>query len=84
MDTMTATGNPDVVILVGTFVITTANGTLTGTDMTLWNFSTGQFTDQSTFTGGTGAYAGASGHANFTGTFLNGQGQSNYHGVLKT
>src|SRR5687767_781775 len=42
MSSMTATSIPDVFILYGDFVITTSSGTLTGTDITLWNVATGQ------------------------------------------
>jgi hypothetical protein len=45
MATMTATSDPNTFILVGSFVVTNATGTLFGTDTTLWDISSGQFTD---------------------------------------
>src|SRR6266567_126105 len=53
MATMTGTSDPNVFILTGSFVVVTATGTLTATDTTLWDISTGVFTDMGRFTGGT-------------------------------
>jgi hypothetical protein len=86
MATMTATSDPNVFILTGTFVIATSTGTVTGSDTTLWDVSTGQFTDMGRFTGGTGGYCGAEGKIVIIGIFdINaGTGQSNYTGKLET
>ena len=86
MATMTPTADPNVVILTGTFVITTATGTVTGTDTTIWDTSTGVFTDLGRFTGGTGSYANANGKIAIIGNFdiVAGTGQSNYAGKLVT
>src|SRR5690349_11215985 len=45
MDTMEATEDPDVVKLVGVNTVTTASGTFSGIDYTLWNVATGDFVD---------------------------------------
>jgi hypothetical protein len=85
MATMTATSDPNVFILTGSFVIANSTGTLTGTDITLWNVVTGEFLDLGKFTGGTGGYHEASGKITIVGTFdiTAGTGQSNYTGKLK-
>ncbi len=84
MSTMTATSNGNIFFLEGTFVIVTSTGTLTATDKTVWNVSTGQFNDIAFITGGTGAYAGATGVMDIVGTFdiAAGTGQSQYAGVV--
>ncbi len=84
--TMTATANPDVVILNGTVNVTTATGTLTGPDVTLWNLATGNFVDNTTFTAGTGAFAGAKGDLLLIGSFdlAAGTGASTYRAIIKT
>jgi hypothetical protein len=86
MATMTATPDPNVVILTGSFVVTTATGTVTGTDTTLWDVSTGVFTDIGRFRSGTGAYANAEGKITILGNFdiVAGTGQSNYTGKIET
>ncbi len=84
MSTMTATSDPNIFFLEGTFVIVTATGTLTASDRTIWNVATGQFNDVGTFTGGTGAYTGASGVIDIAGKFdiAVGTGQSQYAGAV--
>jgi hypothetical protein len=86
LTTMTATSNPDVVILMGVITVTTPDGTLTGPDVTLWNLATGQFVDNTTFNAGTGAFAGAKGDLLIIGTFdlAAGVGSSNYRAIVKT
>jgi hypothetical protein len=86
LTTMNATPNPDVVILIGTITVTTATGTLSGPDVTLWNLSTGQFVDNTTFNAGTGAFAGAKGDLLIIGNFdlAAGVGSSNYRAIIKT
>ena len=59
MDSMEATSDPDVVKLVGVDTVTTATGTLSGPDYTLWNLATGDFVDVAVINNGTGAFAGA-------------------------
>jgi hypothetical protein len=84
MDTMEATSNPDVVKLVGVDTVTTATGTLSGPDYTLWNLATGDFVDVAVITSGTGAFTGAHGTLVIQGGFdpAAGQGTSNYIAVL--
>jgi hypothetical protein len=85
MDTMEPTDDPDVVKLIGVNTITTATGTLSGTDYTLWNLATGEFIDVTVISSGTGAYAGVKGTLVIQGGFdpVLGQGTSNYVAVLK-
>jgi hypothetical protein len=86
MATMTATSEPNVFILTGSFVVTNATGTLFATDTTLWDVSTGQFTDMGKFRGGTGGYNQADGKITIVGVFdiVAGTGQSTYTGHLDT
>jgi len=86
MATMTATSDPNTFILVGSFVVTNATGTLFGTDTTLWDISSGQFTDMGKFRGGTGGYNQADGKITIVGLFdiVAGTGQSTYTGHLDT
>ena len=86
MASMTATLDPNVFVLAGSFVVVTATGAVNGTDTTLWNIATGQFTDIGRFTGGTGSYHDAEGKITIAGTFdiVAGTGQSNYFGKLET
>jgi len=84
MGTMTPTDDPNVFLYVGTNTITTATGTLAGTDHGIWNIATGEFVDYTTFSTETGAYAGKHGGFTITGVFdpVAGQGHSNYVAVL--
>jgi hypothetical protein len=84
MDTMEATSDPDVVKLIGVDTVTTATGTLSGPDYTLWNLATGDFVDVAVITSGTGAFAGAHGTLVIQGGFdpAAGQGTSNYFAVI--
>lgn len=84
MDTMEATSDPDVVKLVGVDTVTTATGTLSGPDYTLWNLATGDFVDVAVINNGTGAFAGAHGTLVIQGGFdpAAGQGTSNYIALL--
>jgi hypothetical protein len=84
MDTMTSTDDPNVVTLVGVNTVTTASGTISGTDYTIWNLETGEFVDYTTFTTGTGAYAGKTGTLVIFGRFdpVTGVGSSNYVAVI--
>jgi hypothetical protein len=84
MDTMEATSDPDVVKLVGVDTVTTATGTFSGPDYTLWNLATGDFVDVAVINSGTGAFAGAHGTLVIQGGFdpAAGQGTSNYIAVL--
>jgi hypothetical protein len=86
LSTMNSTPNPDVVILIGTITVTTATGTLSGPDVTLWNLATGQFIDNTTINAGTGAYAGATGDLLLIGSFdmVAGTGFSNSRAIIKT
>jgi hypothetical protein len=86
LTTMTSTANPDVVILNGTVVVTTATGTMTGPDVTLWNLATGNFVDNTTMTAGTGAFAGVKGDLLLIGAFdlAAGTGASTYRAIIKT
>lgn len=85
MSSMEATDDPDVVKLVGVNVVTTATGTLTGTDYTFWNLVTGDFIDVTVISSGTGAFAGAKGTLVIQGGFdaVTGTGTSNYVAVVK-
>jgi len=86
MDSMTETSLPDVVIYTGVNTVTTADGTLTGTDYGIWNLATGEFVDYTTFTSGTGRYAGAHGTLVIAGRFdpVTGEGSSNYKALVLT
>jgi hypothetical protein len=85
MDSMEATDDPNVVKLVGVNTITTADGTLSGTDYTIWNLATGQFIDFTVIDTGTGAFEGVRGTLIISGTFdpVAGAGTSNYIAILK-
>lgn len=80
MESMEATSDPNVVKLVGVDTVTTAEGTLSGPDYTLWNLATGDFVDVAVLNSGTGAFAGAHGTLVIRGGFdpALGQGTSNY------
>jgi hypothetical protein len=84
MDSMEATSDPNVVKLVGVDTVTTATGTLSGPDYTLWNLATGDFVDVAVINSGTGAYAGAHGTLVIQGGFdpAAGHGTSKYLAVL--
>lgn len=84
MASMTPTADPDVVVYEGTNVITTSQGTLSGTDYGIWNLTTGEFVDYMTFTEATGAYAGSTGSLTIYGTFdpVTGTGSSHYVAIL--
>jgi hypothetical protein len=84
MGTMTPTADPNVFLYVGTNTVTTATGTLAGTDHGVWNIATGQFVDFMVFSTKTGAYSGKNGSLTITGVFdpVAGQGQSKYVAVL--
>jgi hypothetical protein len=86
MDSMEATSDPDVVKLVGVDTVTTASGTLSGPDYTLWNLATGDFVDVAVINSGTGAFAGAHGTLVIQGGFdpASGQGTSNYVALITT
>jgi hypothetical protein len=84
MDSMEATNDPDVVKLVGVDTVTTASGTLSGPDYTLWNLATGDFVDVAVINQGSGAFAGAHGTLVIQGGFdpAAGQGTSHYFAVV--
>lgn len=84
MDSMESTSDPDVVKLVGVDTITTATGTLSGPDYTLWNLATGDFVDVAVINNGSGSFAGAHGTLVIQGGFdpAAGHGTSNYIAVL--
>ncbi len=84
MESMEATSDPNVVKLVGVDTVTTAQGTLSGPDYTLWNLATGDFVDVAVLNSGTGAFAGAHGTLVIRGGFdpALGQGTSNYIAVV--
>jgi hypothetical protein len=84
MDTMEATSDPNVVKLVGVDTVTTATGTISGPDYTLWNLATGDFVDVALINQGTGSFAGAHGTLIIKGGFdpAAGQGTSDYVAVL--
>ena len=84
MDSMESTSDPNVVKLVGVDTVTTATGTISGPDYTLWNLATGDFIDVALISTGTGAFAGAHGSLVIQGAFdpAAGQGTSNYVAVL--
>jgi len=86
MASMTATSDPNVFVLTGSFVITNATGTLFANDTTLWDIASGQFTDMGKFNGGTGGYHQADGKITIVGLFdiVAGTGQSTYTGHLDT
>lgn len=86
MESMEATSDPDVVKLVGVDTVTTAAGTFSGPDYTLWNLATGDFIDVAIITNGTGSFAGAHGTLVIQGGFdpASGQGTSKYVAVLTT
>lgn len=86
MDSMEATSDPNVVKLVGVDTVTTATGTLSGPDYTLWNLATGDFVDVAIINSGTGAFAGAHGTLVIQGGFdpVTGQGMSKYIAVVTT
>ena len=84
MDSMESTSDPNVVKLVGVDTVTTATGTLSGPDYTLWNLATGDFVDVAIINHGTGAFAGAHGSLVIQGGFdpAAGHGTSNYVALL--
>lgn len=84
MVSMTETDVPNVFTYVGSQTITTASGTLSGTDYGIWNIATGEFVDFMTFTATTGAYAGRTGTLIIVGKFdpVTGVGSSTYKAVL--
>jgi len=84
MDSMESTSDPNVVKLVGVDTVTTATGTLSGPDYTLWNLATGDFVDVAIINQGTGAFAGAHGSLVIQGGFdpAAGHGTSNYVALL--
>jgi hypothetical protein len=84
MDTMEATSDPNVVKLVGVDTVTTATGTLSGPDYTLWNLATGDFVDVAVINSGTGTFAGAHGTLVIQGGFdpAAGHGTSQYIALL--
>ncbi len=84
MDSMEATNDPNVVKLVGVDTVTTATGSLSGPDYTLWNLATGDFVDVAVINTGTGAFAGAHGTLVIQGAFdpAAGHGTSNYLALL--
>lgn len=86
MSSMESTSDPDVVKLVGIDTVTTATGTISGPDYTLWNLATGDFIDVAIITHGTGSFAGAHGTLVIQGGFdpASGQGTSKYVAVLTT
>lgn len=86
MTEMISTPNPDVVVLHGVLTVTTAEGTMSGPDVTLWNLATGQFIDDTRLNRGTGAYAGVRGNLFILGAFdlAGGEGASNYRAIFKT
>jgi hypothetical protein len=84
MGSMTETANPDVVTYIGVNTVTTAHGTLTGTDYGIWNLVTGEFVDFTVFSHGTGTYAGKHGTLLIVGAFdpVQGEGHSTYTAVV--
>jgi hypothetical protein len=84
MDSMEATNDPNVVKLVGVDTVTTATGSVSGPDYTLWNLATGDFVDVAIINTGSGAFAGAHGTLVIQGAFdpAAGHGTSNYLAVL--
>jgi hypothetical protein len=84
MDRMEATGNPDVVKLIGVDTVTTSRGTFSGPDYTLWNLATGEFVDVALIDHGTGAFQGAHGSLVIRGGFdsVTGHGTSKYVALL--
>jgi hypothetical protein len=86
MSTMESTSDPDVVKLVGVDTVTTATGSISGPDYTLWNLATGDFIDVAIINHGTGSFAGAHGTLVIQGGFdpASGQGVSNYVAVITT
>ena len=86
MTEMHSTPNPDVVILTGVLTVTTATGTISGPDVTLWTLATGQFIDNTKLTNGSGAFAGAKGDLLIIGAFdlAGGEGASTYRAIVKT
>ena len=85
MGTMTPTADPNVFLYDGTNTVTTATGTLAGTDHGVWNIATGQFVDFTVFSTKTGTYSGKNGSFTITGVFdpVLGQGHSNYVAILQ-
>ncbi|MET0594349.1 MAG: hypothetical protein ABW133_16725 [Polyangiaceae bacterium] len=83
---MHATPNPDVVVLTGVLTVTTATGTMSGPDVTLWNLATGQFIDNTKLNSGSGAFAGVKGDLLIIGAFdlAGGEGASTYRAIVKT
>jgi len=84
MDSMEATSDPNVVKLIGVDTVTTASGTLSGPDYTLWNLATGDFVDVALINEGSGAYAGAHGTLVIQGGFdpASGHGTSQYFAAV--
>ncbi len=84
MASMESTSDPNVVKLIGVDTVTTATGTISGPDYTLWNLATGDFIDVALITNGTGSFTGAHGSLVIQGGFdpAAGQGTSNYVAVL--
>lgn len=85
LDSMEATSDPDVVKLVGVDTVTTARGSFSGPDYTLWNLATGDFVDVAVIDHGSGAFAGARGTLILQGAFdpAAGEGSSHYVAALK-
>ena len=86
LSSMTPTEDPAVFLYVGTQTITTASGTLVGTDHGVWNVENGEFVDYMTFSETTGAYAGRTGSFSIWGTFdlASGKGRSEYKVMLSS
>jgi hypothetical protein len=84
MDSMEATNDPNVVKLVGVDTVTTATGSVSGPDYTLWNLATGDFVDVAVIGTGSGAFAGAHGTLVIQGKFdpAAGHGTSTYWALL--
>ena len=84
MSTMESTCDPDVVKLTGVDTITTATGSFSAPDITLWNLATGDFVDIGVIGSGTGSFAGSHGTLTIQGFFdpALGHGTSTYFAVV--
>ena len=84
LTSLEGTSDPNVVRYVGTLIIHTERGDLIGTDIGLWNTTTGNYTDTYQVTSGTGRYADATGIFKLKGTLdpISGTGSSTYQGTI--
>ena len=86
LTSLEGTSDPNVVRYVGTLIIHTERGDLIGTDIGLWNTTTGNYTDTYQVASGTGAYTDATAVFKLKGNLnpVTGAGSSTYQGTIVT